>query len=176
MTPPGTSGAVPPVAGDSGSTDGGFDFTFTNSGANIQITAFKIAPVYGAQCQGQAPNRSCSFTGNVNANGCNGILSAAFVGTPTVGMTYPLVVDPTTPPGNAEVSYMEFCGSIQKSWKATGGSLKLDKYVAPSSGMGTASFTITGATMAPASLNPGDATGKFTVAGSASNVQYSAAN
>jgi hypothetical protein len=170
--PPGTSGAVPP-GGPDASTDGGFDFTFSASSANNSITEIKVAPVYGAQCLGSTPNLSCSFVGNVNANGCTGILGAAFVGTPTVGMNYPIVVDPTTPPGSAEVSYTEVCGQVQKLWKATGGTLKLDAYTPASGGTGKASFTVTGAKMEPLSGNPGTATGSFSVDGKASNVQYS---
>ncbi len=174
-TPPGgTSGAVPPAGMDSG-VAGGFDFTFTSGGANTTLTAIKASPVYGAMCMGTAPNRECSFTGYVTASGCTGILNAGFVGTPTVGTSFPLVTDPTTPPGDAEVTYTETCGAKTKSWKATGGTLRLDKYTPPAMGFttGTASFTITGATMQPSS-SPGDATGNFTIDGTATDVQFSA--
>src|SRR5207249_3431340 len=82
--PPGQSsgGAPVPPGTPPASTDGGFDFTFTNAGANITLADLKVAPVYGAFCQNQAPNRVCSFTGNVTKSGCTGILNVGFVGTP----------------------------------------------------------------------------------------------
>jgi hypothetical protein len=163
--------------GKDASTDGGFDLTFTNTGANTTRTAFKVAPVMGAFCQGASPNKACSFTASITdgTTGCTAILNAAFVGDPTDGAAYPIAVDPTTPPGKGEISYTETCnGGATKMWKATAGTLTLGKVIPPSPGLvtGTLSFTIQGATMDVAPAGAGDAQGTFSVAGSASDVTY----
>jgi len=182
-TTPGVSAdAGPGTAADSGgggsdaSTDGGFAFVFANGGTNIARTDFRVAPVLGSFCMGTT-TKQCSFTGSVTdaASGCTGILNAAFVGGLGVGAAFPIVPDATTPEGKGDFTYTETCsGGATKTWKATGGTLTLTAVTPPAQGLatGTLSFTVAGATMAPAPVNPGGATGGFTASGSASNVGY----
>jgi hypothetical protein len=163
--------------GNDASTDGGFDFVFANSGANIAETTFKVAPVQGSFCQGASPNLTCSFTGSITngTSGCTAIVNAAFVGDPVQATSFQLVADAPTPAGKGEVAYTEYCTTgATKMWKSTGGTLTLTKVTPPPKGLptGTLSFTIAGATLAVAPLGAGDAKGSFTVSGTASNVTY----
>jgi hypothetical protein len=133
----------------------------------------------GSFCQGVSPNRVCSFTGSITdgATGCTAILNAGFVGDPTVGTAFTFVTDPTTPPGKGELSYTETCNSgATKMWKASAGTLTLDKVIPPSPGLvtGTLSFTIQGGTMDVAPAGAGDAKGSFSAAGTATDVTYTA--
>lgn len=59
-------------------------------------------------------------------------------------------------------------------WKATGGTVTLDVVTPPAAGLtkGAASFTVTGATMAPAPNGAGAASGTFTISGKGDKVAY----
>jgi hypothetical protein len=167
----GTSGGV-----DAG-TDGGFDFVFTGGGSDIKKTDFKVAPVAGSFCQGTSP-KTCSFTGSITVSGCTYILSVAFVGPLTAGTSFPVVVDPSTPPGKGTVNYSEICGATSKAWKATGGTITLDVVTPPATGFATGTMTLSveAATMAPAPNGAGGATGAFSVSGKGANVSYTSPN
>ena len=175
----GTSGGSSGTSGSSGADagfDGGFDFTFTGGGSDIKQTVFQVTPVYGAFCMGQAGAKVCSFTANVTvaSSGCTFILNVAFVGALTEGTPFPIVTDPTTPPGKGTVNYTEICGSTTKMWKGTGGTITLDVVTPPAQGYptGTLTFSVAGATMAPAPNGAGGATGTFTAAGKGANLSY----
>ena len=172
----GTSGGGTSGGPDAG-FEGGFDFTLTGGGSDLKQTVFQVAPVYGAFCMGAgAGMRTCSFTGNVTvaSSGCTFILNVAFVGPLTTRTSFPVVTDPTTPPGKGTVNYTEVCGATTKMWKGTGGTITLDVVTPPAAGLptGTASFTVQGATMAPAPNGAGGATGSFTISGKGANVSY----
>ncbi|HSO37128.1 MAG TPA: hypothetical protein VLT33_31600, partial [Labilithrix sp.] len=70
--------------------------------------------------------------------------------------------------------YTEICGSTTKMWKGTGGTITLDAVVPPAQGFatGTATFSVQGATMAPAPNGAGGATGTFSISGKGANVSY----
>jgi hypothetical protein len=151
----------------------GFDFAIASSGANTQFSELKVATVYGSFCQGQAPNKTCSFTGSLTENGCTAILNVAFVGTPAAGQAFPVVVDATTPPGKGTVNYTEACNDgAMKAWKATAGTIILDAVSPPAAGTATGkvSFSVQRATMSAAPLGAGKAQGTFTVSGSGKDV------
>jgi hypothetical protein len=180
-TPAATADSGPGSPADGGggvdaSTDGGFSFVFANGGTNIARTDFRVAPVSGSFCMGTSP-KQCSFTGSITdtATGCTGILNAAFVGGLTVGAAFPIVADATTPEGKGDFTYTETCSNgVSKTWKATAGTLTLSAVTPPAQGLvtGTLSFSVTGATMAPAPVGAGNATGTFDASGTASHVGY----
>jgi collagen type VII alpha len=177
----GTSGGTSGTSGTSGGVDagfdGGFDFTFTGGGTDIKQADFKVAPVYGAFCMGTTP-KTCSFTGSVPATGCVYILNVAFIGPLTVGTSFPVVADSSTPPGKGTVNYTESCGATSKMWKGTGGTITLDVVNPPAAGLatGTMTFSVQAATMAAAPTGAGGATGTFSVSGKGANVAYTSPN
>jgi hypothetical protein len=175
---PDAGGTPDSSPGVDASTDGGFDFTFTNSGSNVSIDALKVAPVLGSFCQGTSP-KQCSFTGNVTnqASGCTSILNVAFVGDLTAGTSFPVVSDIPTAPSKGLVSYTETCNAgTTKRWTATGGTITLDSVTPPAQGFatGTLSLTVAGATMAVSTdaAGGGTAQGTFSISGKATNVGY----
>jgi len=178
----GTSGTGGTSGGTSGGPDagfdGGFDLAFTGGGPDIKQTVFQVAPVRGSFCMGAgAAGKVCSFTGSVTvpSSGCTFIVNVAFVGPLTPATAFPVAVDPTTPPGKSTVNYTEVCGATTKIWKATGGTVLLDANTPPAQGLstGAASFSVQGATMAPAPNGAGGASGTFTITGKGVNVSYS---
>lgn len=162
-----------------GSLDGGFDFTFTNSGANITRKDLKAAPVMGSFCMAAGgTDRTCSFTGSVtdSATGCTGILNVAFVGPLVAGGSFPIVADLPTAPGKGEVSYTESCAAGSRRWQASSGTVTLDAVTPPAAGLatGTASFSVKTAFLEVAKASAGDAQGTFAASGKGMNVTFTA--
>ncbi len=170
--------AGPAQAADGGvSTNGGMDFTFSgNTGANTMRTQFQVGPVLGSFCMasGSGASKSCSFTANIYFDSCSSILNVAFVGVPMAGASFPFVADAPVPDGKGYLTYSETCGSVSKTWRATGGTIHLDSVTPPAQGLttGTMSFTVTGGTMAPAKTGPGTAVGTFNAEGSSKEISY----
>ena len=175
---PDAGGTPDSSPGTDASTDGGFDFTFANSGSNVGLADFKVAPVMGSFCQGTSP-KQCSFTGSIttSSTGCTSILNVAFVGDLKAGTSFPVVSDIPTAPGKGLVSYTETCNAgTTKRWTATGGTITLDGVTPPAQGFatGTLSLSVAGATMAVSTdaAGGGTAQGTFSISGKATNVGY----
>jgi len=113
-------------------------------------------------------------TGSVYANGCLTTLNVAFTGPLTAGTSFPFVADAPVPEGKSYLTYSEMCGSDTKAWRATAGSMSLDSVTPPAQGLttGKVSYTVTGATMAPAHMGGGTAAGTFNAAGSSKDITY----
>jgi len=176
----GDSDAGPAQSADAGllDTTGGMDFTFSGAvGANTTRTVFQVGAINGSFCMASgngAASKTCSFTGSVYANGCLTTLNVAFTGPLTAGTSFPFVADAPVPEGKSYLTYSEMCGSDTKAWRATAGSMSLDSVTPPAQGLttGKVSYTVTGATMAPAHMGGGTAAGTFNAAGSSKDITY----
>lgn len=174
------SDAGPSQATDAGvlDTTGGMDFTFSGAvGANTTRTVFQVGAIMGSFCMASGnggTSKSCSFTGSIYANGCLETLNVAFTGPLAAGTSFPFVADAPVPEGKGYLTYSVSCGSDTKAWRATAGSVKLDSVTPPPQGLttGKLSFTVTGATMAPAHTGGGTAQGTFDAAGSSKDISY----